>query len=235
MKLVISKNLKTFKQMLSIIGSIGSETNMVLDETGMNMFVTTAGSVASKVTFDNSFFDEYTINDIEEKYGVFLNDLQEPLKRINKEVIIENNNGRINISSGGDKYTIPILEDVQTTINRLPEIEYKYNVSLTLKMLSDVVDKIRMTKGTVITFFEEDGVLKASSVNGMRKATVEITKSNGLSDRLPFGIDLLNPILLKDEVSIKLFLGKDKPLTVDYLKNNAHLIFVLAPRVGEEE
>ena len=234
MKITINENYKTFKFLIGILSSVGTETKMKFAPEGVKMVASLGGTTVIETSFKADFFDTYEVNG-EEEFGVMFKDLNTPIQKFTPPLTITDVDNRFIISSTKGEYKMPVLEDVSMAYADLPQFTHTFSVdNLKLNDFTEAVNLVSATGSRVVTFYTENNKLMAKSVNGTREMTTELVDvENEMADKLFLTVDLLKPILLKTQDEVRVCLEKDKPLVVHYDSNGASMRFVVAPRVDD--
>lgn len=232
MKIKLKDNTKIFQDLLGIMNKVTNEVKLTFNSEGLVLFGMSGGTTAVKQQFGTDFFEEYVVGEEQEEYGVMLNDLVKPLKKMKDEFTLENVENRLVLTGGKDKYTLPIIEDVSSGPGELPTIEYTYNATTTFAVLAEALDKLSIVGADMMWFFTEDGKLKVRSKSNTREFVTEICDSEEeLVGEPLFSIKLITELLTKSTDNIKLNLLNENPLTLVYENNGAVMTALVAPRI----
>ena len=231
MKIKVEKNLTTFKKIITFIGKIGSETNIVFKEEGISIMVTGDGNTACSIKFNKDFFEEY---EGEGKFGIIITDLNNLLKKAVDSVTIEEHEDRLLIKSGRMKAYAPLISDIEG-YDKMPEIITEYKVDLTMLKLTEALDQLALIKPDEVEFEIREKKLYLKCENGLRTMEIELMDTEDIKLNVSIGMAYLMYLCSKTSDIITLHLKDATPLLATYTKDGAELEYFVAPRIGNNK
>lgn len=233
-----------FKTIFKSISSIIDEVILECDEEGIRL----RSLDRSHITFiglelKNELFTEY-ICDTPEKISIDTTEFMKVLNRCkNNDVLgLTTDEGNLIITFAGDAtrtFRIKFI-DLEYESPQPPSVEYNTCVELPTDILTDAMADIEIfgDKITILTdedyiMFNNEGEFGDTEMKYLHGQTINE------STRSVFALEKLKDIMKASKISdmIDLYLGDDKPLTIDFEIGNdeGKLSFLLAPRIDDSE
>jgi len=231
MKVKIKDGLNQFKMIMTIAKNMGNETNLIFNNDGLTLYVNNQNVSILKGVFAPEFFEEYDITE-DVKYGVFVSNIFNPAKKMTGEITIQEEKGQLFIKDDKINYNLPIIDDVDT-LERIPEIDYNYNVDFSLSSLCDGLSTMGLIDSDGVKLFTENGKLMMCSIHDIRGATHTICDAPDTEHTVKIGKQFLKDVALSTPDIIRMYMKSDAPLSIEYEKDNLNFVVIIAPRVGE--
>ncbi|MDK2790303.1 MAG: proliferating cell nuclear antigen [Methanothermococcus sp.] len=238
-------NAKDFKKIVDAMSNLVDEICFEVDENGIKASAMDPSHVALvSVNLPKEAFDEYVadIHDI----GIDLEALKKFMSRgkSNEKMILEldEEKNKLNITFKNEatrKFSIA-LYDVSSTNLKVPEIEYPNEILIkaggfveALKDAELVNDHVTLkVDNDVFTVYSKGDLNQSETVFENGSETILDLKIDSPS-RSTFNLAYLKDITKStsaDDV-LKIYLGSDMPVKIEYEIANANLLFLLAPRI----
>lgn len=238
-------NTKDFKKIVDAMSNLVDEICFEVDENGIKASAMDPSHVALvSVNLPKEAFDEYVadIHDI----GIDLEALKKFMSRgkSNEKMILEldEEKNKLNITFKNEatrKFSIA-LYDVSSTNLKVPEIEYPNEILIktggfveALKDAELVNDHVTLkVDNDVFTVYSKGDLNQSETVFENGSETILDLKIDSPS-RSTFNLAYLKDITKStsaDDV-LKIYLGSDMPVKIEYEIANANLLFLLAPRI----
>lgn len=238
-------NAKDFKKIVDAISNLVDEICFEVDENGIKASAMDPSHVALvSVNLPKEAFDEYVadIHDI----GIDLETLKKFMSRgkSNEKMILEldEEKNKLNITFKNEatrKFSIA-LYDISSTNLKVPEIDYPNEVLIKAGGFVEALKDAELVNDHV-TLKVDDGVFTVYSKGDLNQS--ETVFENGSETILDLKIDspsrsTFNLAYLKDITKstsaddvLKIYLGSDMPVKIEYEIASANLLFLLAPRI----
>ena len=233
-----------FKTIFKSISSIIDEVILECDEEGMRL----RGLDRSHITFiqlelKNELFTEY-ICDTPEKISIDTTELMKVLNRLkSKDVLgLTTDEGNLIITLTGDAtrtFRIKFI-DLEYESPQPPRVEYNTCIELPTELLTDSLADIEVF-GDRITIQTDEDYIMFSNEGDFGDTEMKYLHGQTINEttRSVFALEKVKDIMKASKISdiIDLYLGNDKPLTIDFEIGNdeGKLSFLLAPRIDESE
>lgn len=230
MKIKIEKNRKTFELFLDFLHKLGTEIKMVFSPEQLSMTTSHSGQIVLNTTFKKDFFEEYDIAGEKEEINLYLNDIKQAVKKSEGAITVEEKEGALEITDGKNLFKMPTLVELDNP-QELPPIEYDYSIDFTFSDMLKALEKVKLSGSEVVEIFTDDGMLKFKSREGIREIVAAVKEAPQLSGKIYMGISLLENVADKSTDKYTMFLKEDFPLKIEYNKDGAVMIFMVAPRV----
>lgn len=233
-----------FKTIFKSISSIIDEVVFECDEEGMRLRALDRSHITFiQLDLQSELFIEY-ICDTPEKISIDTLEFMKVLDRCknNDVLILTTDEGNLILTFSGDAtrtFRIKLI-DLEYESPQPPALDYNTCIELPTDILKDAMadievfgDKITIKTDEDYIIFNNEGEFGDTEMKYLHGQT--ITEST----RSVFAIDKLKDIMKASKISdmIDLYLGNDKPLTIDFEIGNSEgkLSFLLAPRIEEDE
>jgi proliferating cell nuclear antigen len=197
----------------------------------------------------SSAFDEYEC-DVTTNIGLNLLSFLTVLKRANVNdkltVNLDEKENKLEIILEGDskrKFAIPLIELRKEEVPQVDKLDFTADAEVRADILEQGINDADIIADSIIIELSEDNLRMFASGNSSKselklfRGTDVLTKLNVkemVSSR--YSIDYLKKMIKGSKISdkVKIMLGKDFPLRMDFIGEDASLSIVLAPRVSEE-
>ncbi|MGM5484127.1 MAG: proliferating cell nuclear antigen (pcna) [Nanobdellota archaeon] len=249
MKLVLSEP-KYFKDSISIISELVSETRIKVSNTGLTIISMDPANVAMVIfKLLSSCFSEYKVES-ETEIGLNLNNLKQVLKRVEVSDIMEletsDNNSRLDITVKGRvtrKFSLPMitLDDKE---QKEPNLEFNVDVTMPATLLSSaiedadvVADSVSIIGNTNKMTVSAEGDLNKVEVDIENSDEVKITNKAEATVKSKYSIEYLKKLIAGSKISdnVQISFSNDYPMKMSFVSvDKASLSFILAPRVDNE-
>jgi proliferating cell nuclear antigen PCNA len=187
-------------------------------------------------------FDEYKLEEPVE-LSIDLKTLVNVLKRVEQELVIklkEGENVLVLLSEGAVKkrFNIPLIEASEESL-KVPNITFETEVELDSSIFKNAIADTSII-GEYVTIRVEGDALFFSSKADENAVEIRVDKENCISFKKKDAKSHLSLEYLKDMAKIsdiktlnkvKLSLGNDLPLRLDFAGDYTNILFFLAPRV----
>ena len=255
MKLVL-KNGKIFGSVVGAIASLMDEVTVSITHDGLSVRAMDPGHVAlADLRMSRAAFEEYAVeSDLE--LGIDLGRLNTILKRAGSKDRVElalSEDGsalRVTLSTAqGDEVTIsnsttrrfdlPLI-DVGEEEFPEPELGFPAKVEIDPKVLSEGIKDAEIVSDHVTLRADEDA-LYISARGDLGSVEVRVEKEQAISFtceepcRSMFSIEYLKDMLRAGDMAetVRINLGSDIPLKLEFVAEGVSLSFLLAPRIEE--
>jgi proliferating cell nuclear antigen len=233
-----------FKTIFKSISSIIDEVILECDEEGIRLRSLDRSHITFiQLNLKNELFTEY-ICDTPEKISIDTTELMKVLNRLkSKDVLgLTTDEGNLIITLAGDAtrtFRIKLI-DLEYETPQPPNMDYNTCIELPTGILTDAMadievfgDKITIRTDEDYIMFNNDGEFGDTEMKYLHGQSISETT------RSVFALEKLKDIMKASSISdiIDLYLGDDKPLTIDFEIGNdeGKLSFLLAPRIDDSE
>jgi proliferating cell nuclear antigen len=244
-KLVL-KNNEVFKNMISLINELVNEVTLEFNEKGLTSLSIDPANVAmNKLFFDKKNFSEY---DVKENIIVTinLNKFKEIIKRAgNDDLIIlklSNESFKVQLKNKSVRtFSIPLIVDYEKS-KEMPELKFDCVAMIKTQLLKEAVDDVVIV-GESMTFNVNKTLFSVISSNDLSNVLIEVNSEDCVINlsggvecvKSKFSVEYLKKMFsVKLCDSLKLFLGNEYPLKVEFSNDLFNMVFVLAPRVEND-
>lgn len=245
MKLVL-KNGKIFGSVVGAIASLMDEVTVSITRDGLSVRAMDPGHVAlADLRMSRAAFEEYAVeSDLE--LGIDLGRLNTILKRAGSKDRVELSTSedgsalRVTISNSTTRrFDLPLI-DVGEEELRVPELEFPAKVEIDPKVLSEGIKDAEIVSDHVTLRADEDAVY-ISARGDLGNVEVEVNREQALNFEVAepcksmFSIEYLKDMLKASDMAetVRINLGSDIPLKLEFLAEGVTLSFLLAPRIEE--
>jgi proliferating cell nuclear antigen len=245
MKLVL-KNGKIFGSVVGAIASLMDEVTVSITRDGLSVRAMDPGHVAlADLRMSRAAFEEYAVeSDLE--LGIDLGRLNTILKRAGSKDRVELSTSedgsalRVTISNSTTRrFDLPLI-DVGEEELRVPQLEFPAKVEIDPKVLSEGIKDAEIVSDHVTLRADKDA-LCISARGDLGNVEVRVGKEQALSFEVSepcksmFAIEYLKDMLKAGDMTetVRISLGSDIPLKLEFLAEGVNLSFLLAPRIEE--
>jgi len=197
----------------------------------------------------SSAFDEYEC-DINTNIGLNLLNFLTVLKRANINdkltLSLDEKENKFEIILEGDskrRFAIPLIELRKEEVPQVDKLDFTADAEVRADVIEQGINDADIVADSIIIELTDSNLRMFASGNSSKselklfKGTDVLTKLNAkeiVSSR--YSIDYLKKMIKGSRISdkVKIMLGKDFPLRMDFTGEDAFLSIVLAPRVSEE-
>lgn len=245
MRLVVSST-KALKSIVDSISSLINEAKLVVSPKSISMRAMDAGHVVLvDMKMSRTAFEEYHVDGSME-LGIDLSRLSAILKRAGSS-------DKIGLSLSEDASALAItiqntavrcfnlpLVDVKEEDLRIPQLDFSAEVEVDPKILSEGIkdaeifsDNVTLSCDSENLYISANGYLGGVEVKVSREQALNFEVSEPC--RSTFAVDYLRYMLRAVDAAstVRLHLGTDIPVKLDFLAEGVELSFLLAPRVEE--
>ncbi len=242
------ESAKNFKKVVDTLATLLDEVTLKIDEDGIKAIAMDPSHVALvSLNIPRIAFDSYDIDE-EKEIGI---DLEIAKKIFNRakakdKLILEldEEKNKLNIifeNTGKRKFSISLLEGVSTA-TKVPEIEYVNYVMIKGDAFKEALKDAKLFSDFVTLMIDEEKfVVYAKSEINETESIFEKDSSAVLSfecnenAKSSFNLEYLEDMVkgVGSGDVLKIYLGNDMPLKMEYSLAGAELLFFLAPRIEE--
>jgi proliferating cell nuclear antigen len=233
---------KILSDVISIISELVTEVRIKVDKDGLRIVAIDPANVALVSFILPSYaFSEFEVT--EETLGVSLDSLRSVLKRcsLGSTLVMqtEDNMLRIEIHDKIKRVFTLALIDIESEDKQVPNLEFSSNVEMSSFDFSDAVEDCAIVADSC-SFSIKEGKYTIEG-KGLNSAKNEFSgdevKISGIDSRARYSLEYLRKFSkaakLADNVHIAF--ADDYPLKLEFRTEKVELIFVLAPRVENED
>lgn len=243
MELIIPQpKVKEFVKAFTAISSVIPEIALNLDEMGMKVHHTDPANVSyAEIVIKKEFFNSFVIGD-DKHVGVNASNFTKSVSRCTGgNVTIKTVNNQMVISSDKRKFELPIIDvESQKELSKFdkPELS-KYKVkTIELKSAIDDINTLISNKETGSFEIQFSGTLfvKYNNMGKGYEQDIEPIEKEGNNQKSSFAIDYFEKMLVTECETVKLVMGVDSPIEINYVVNeHLDIRFVLAPRITDAD
>jgi proliferating cell nuclear antigen len=191
-------------------------------------------------------FDEYEVDETL-VLGIDLDRLNTILKRagaedkITLEVDSENNALRIRLKNASTRtFNLPLIEVSEEEL-KVPDLEFPCVVEINSKIISEGIKDAEIVSDHVVLKIDENNLyIKARGDLG--NVEIKAAKDEAISfdvkqdTRSMFSLEYLKDMIKASDIAdtVKISLGDNIPVKMDFLSSDIKLSFLLAPRIESE-
>lgn len=241
-------NADKLRKIFETIGNIVDEVVIKVEEEGIKIRAIDPGHIAL-VDFEMSknAFDEYDVAS-PAKLGIDLKPLVNVLKRAEDNVVLELKDGAtLVVSSFGNvkkRFEIPLIDITEEAL-KIPELNFEAEVEMQSSVLKNAISDASVF-GEQVTISVNDNEIAFITKSDENVSETKIDKDNCFSfslkavndkkeARSTFTLEYLEDIIKIADIidKVKIFVGTDIPLKLEFANENIKIIFFLAPRIAE--
>ncbi|MFQ5975462.1 MAG: proliferating cell nuclear antigen (pcna) [Candidatus Hydrothermarchaeales archaeon] len=244
---VTMSDSKLLKSSVDAISNLIDEAGISVDEEGLKLRAMDPAHVAlvdfqlSKEAFDNFEVTEPVV------LGVDLERLNTILKRAGPgEMIImdldeDKNMLRIKIKNTSTRtFSLPLI-DVADEELKVPSLDFPSSVEVLPSVLKEAIKDAEIVSDHV-TLKTDENSLHISAKGDLGNVGVKILKDDAIEFLSGgevgsmFSLEYLSDMMKASDLAdtVKINLGNDIPVRLDFKAENVHLLFLLAPRIESE-
>jgi len=236
---VVLADPKEFIDSLNIVGKLVSEAEFKLSKDGLKIVAMDPANVAMVIfNFKAAGFINFDCPE-DAGYGVNFSQLMPVLKRLKgKDAVTIGFGDKIFIKSTGREFEIPILADIETTKDKIPELEFKATVRAKSEEVAEAIEDIKLVTENSGRLVCNKGKFAIIGEGDLSKADVDlvptevvVTQEETVEGR--YSVEYLGKMMdgkkISDEVTLRY--SKDYPLKLEFKSGSIELAFILAPRV----
>ncbi len=237
---------KLLKNIVDVISNFVDEVNFRVNEDGISIRAMDSSRVALlDIKIGREILEEFEL-DQEEVIGIDLDRFEKILKRakaknsVGLEKETEENVLKVIIRNGARRqFELPLIEVAEEEI-RIPELDYKASVEIDADYFLEIIKDVDVISDYV-TFSANEDMLRISGRGELGSVNVTFRRDEALSFNVSepceatFGVEYLKDILSGAKIAdtVRINLGKDLPLKLEFVIPGCKLVFYLAPRVEE--
>jgi len=246
----VTKNPRLLRDSIDTVSQLIDDGLFKLKREGIELSAADRATV-SFVDFKlkSSAFDEYQC-DVNTNIGLNLLNFLTVLKRANVNdkltLNLDEKENKLEIILEGvskRKFAIPLIELRKEEVPQVGKLEFTADAEVRADVIEQGINDADIIADSIIIELSDDNIRMFASGNSSKselklfKGTDVLTKLNAkeiVSSR--YSIDYLKKMIKGSRISdkVKIMLGKDFPLKMDFEGKDASLSIVLAPRVSEE-
>lgn len=242
-------NADKLRKIFETISNIVDEVVIKVEEDGIKIRAIDPGHIALvDFEMDKSAFDEYEVPS-SVKLGIDLKPLVNVLKRAEDNVIFElkESGAALVVSSFGNvkkKFEIPLIDITEEQL-KIPELNFEAEVEMQSNVLKSAISDASVF-GEQVTISVNENEIAFITKSDENVSETKIEKDNCFSfglkttnekkeARSTFTLEYLEDIIKIADIidKVKIFVGTDIPLKLEFLNESVKIIFFLAPRIAE--
>ena len=245
----ISIQAAILKDALKAVSGLVDEVKLTIKTDGLSIIAMDKSNIAmvtlelpkaSAIEWETEATEE-----VDEILNMELAGLMTVLKRADKTDIITlvSDGARLNVSlTGNRKYKVPLLDLAEDKTQKVPQLTHKYSVTIDSAKLVSALEDASITASDGVQFLGTKTSFVLKSEGDAKLSIAEVTLTGGdvkieteeEKTACKFSTEYLNKMVLKLGTSVKLKLGEDYPLKLEYKTEKFEVAFILAPRVSNE-
>lgn len=240
--LVKLDNPKIFSDVISIISEIVTEVKIRIDKQGLSIVAIDPANVAL-VAFNipSAAFSTFEAN--EEVIGVSLDNLRAILRRcsVGSSLIIqtEDNSLKIEIHDKIKRSFLLALINIETEDKAIPSLEFASKIEMSSQDFSEAIEDCSIV-ADACSFLIKDRrfVIEAKSLNSARNEfSSDEVKIEGNEGRAKYSLEYLQKFTKACKLTekVRINFSDDYPLRLEFNTQQIGLVFILAPRVENED
>lgn len=240
--LVKLDNPKIFSDVVSIISELVTEVKIKVDKQGLSIVAIDPANVAL-VAFNipSTAFSSFEAN--EEVLGVSLDNLKSVLKRCSpgSSLIMqsEDNNLKVEINDKIKRSFSLALINIEAEDKAVPSLEFSSKIEMNSVDFAEAIEDCAVVADAA-SFVIKDGkfIIEAKGLNSAKNEfSSDEVKIEGINNKSKYSLEYLQKFAkatrLTDKVRINL--SDDYPLRLEFNTQQIGLVFILAPRVENED
>ena len=236
------ENPKILSDIIGIISELVSEVKLKVDMNGMSIIAIDPANVAL-VSFKLPASSFSALEATSEILGISLDSLKNVLRRcsIGSSLVMKTEDNFLNIEIHDKitkKFTLALIE-IDTEDKQVPSLEFTSKVEMSS---SDFLDSVEdcMIVADACTFAVKEGkfIVEAKGLNSAKNEfSGDEAKIEGGESKSRYSLEYLQKFTKGTRVSdkVKINFSDDYPLRLEFNTANIALVFILAPRVENED
>ena len=240
--LVKLENPMSFAKVIEIISELVTEVRIKVNEFGMSITAMDPANVAMvNFKIPKSAFSQFESG--EEVLGINLDNLKQVLKRCNASsaLTMEKKENLLNIQIQDRikrNFTLSLI-DIEAEDKKLPDLEFSSLIEISSIDLVNSIDDCAVVADSC-SFIVKDGkfIIKAKSLNSaMSEFSGDEAKIEAENCKAKYSLEYLQKFMKGSKIceKITLHFAEDHPLKIDFKNSDIELVFILAPRVENED
>ena len=240
--LVKLENPLSFSKVIEIISELVTEVRIKVNESGMSITAMDPANVAMvNFKIPKSAFSQFESG--EEVLGVNLDNLKQILKRCSSSssLSMEKKDNLLSIQIQDRikrNFTLNLIE-IESEDKNLPDLQFSSLVEISSVDLINSIDDCRVVADSC-SFIIKDGkfVIEAKSLNSaMSEFSGDEAKIEAENCKAKYSLEYLQKFMKGAKLceKITLHFAEDHPLKIDFKNSEIELVFILAPRVENED
>ena len=240
--LVKLDNPKIFSDAISIISELVTEVKIKVDKQGLSIVAIDPANVAL-VAFNipSSSFSQFEAS--EEVLGVSLDSLKSVLKRCspgsNLVMQTEDNSLKIEIHDKIKRVFSLALINIETEDKAVPNLEFSCKLEIPSQdFLEAVEDCAIVADSCSLAVKEQRFIMEAKGLNSARNEfSQDEVKIEGTDAKAKYSLEYLQKFTKACKLTekMRISLSEDYPLRLEFSTPQIALVFILAPRVENED
>jgi proliferating cell nuclear antigen len=246
----VTKDSKLLRDSIDTISQLIDDGLFMAGKDGMKMMAADRAMV-SFVDFrlKASAFDEYEC-DSDVSIGLNMINFLTILKRANSNdkltLTLNDNDNKLDVILQGDsrrKFSIPLIEISKEDMPQIDQLKFGASAKVRADILEQGITDADIVADSVMIGISPES-MRMSAEGTSSKAEMNLEKGNeALSDleasedvSSRYSLEYLKKMIKGSRISdiVKVNMGKDFPLKLDFVGENASLSLVLAPRIADE-
>lgn len=240
--LIKLENPMSFLKVIEIISELVTEVRIKVNEFGMSITAMDPANVAMvNFKIPKSAFSQFESGN--EVLGVNLDNLKQILKRCNANspLTMEKNENILNIQIQDRikrNFTLNLIE-IDTEDKNLPNLDFSSLIEINSIDLINSIDDCAVVADSC-SFIVKDGkfIIEAKSLNSaMSEFSSDEVKIEAENCKAKYSLEYLQKFMKGSKICEKIILhfAEDHPLKIDFKNPNIELVFILAPRVENDD
>ncbi|MBM3233524.1 proliferating cell nuclear antigen (pcna) [Candidatus Pacearchaeota archaeon] len=233
---------KILSDVIGIISELVTEVKIKVDRDGLRIVAIDPANVAL-VSFilPNHAFSSFEVTD--ETLGVGLDSLKSILRRAGagSSLIMqtEDNTLKIEIQDKIKRVFTLALIDIEAEDKQVPNLDFSSKIEMSSQDFSDSIEDCSIVADSC-SFAVKDSkfIIEAKGLNSARNEfSGDEVKIDGINAKSKYSLEYLQKFSKAGKLTdkIKINFSDDYPLKIEFKAEKAELVFVLAPRVENED
>jgi proliferating cell nuclear antigen len=237
---------KMLKSSIDAVSNMIDEAGVNVTEDGIRLKAMDPAHVALvDLELSKDAFDEYEATE-PLVLGLDLERFNTILKRCGSDKIFlqfDSDNNALSIkfkNSSTRTFSLPLIEVSEEEL-KVPTLEFPCKIEIDPRILSEGIKDAEIVSDHVVLRVDEN-TLYISAKGDLGNVEVKVSKDEAKlfevsqSCRSMFSIEYLKDMIKASDVaeSVRIFLGDNIPVKMDFIAENARLSFLLAPRIESE-
>lgn len=244
----VTQNPRLLRDSIDTIAQLIDDVIVKINKDGIEI-VAADRAIVSVVNFKlkSSAFEKFVCEG-EKEIGINLQSLLTFLKRASSsdKMTLELKDSKFEILLEGTstrKFALPLIEVSKREIPEIAKLEFKAALEIKSSVLEQGINDADLIADSVIFDVSENELKMLSKGNGS-KAELVLEKGNDALLSLVvkenvdsrYSLEYLKKMIKASKISdrVKLSIGKDFPMKLEFLGENASLLMILAPRVSDD-
>ncbi len=236
---------KILRNVFGAVGNLVDEVRLEVKESGLHLRAMDPAHVALvDLEMKKEIFEEYEIDE-EKALGIDLDKFLTVIKRAKSKdtMIFEDKEEYLRVTIEGTatrSFDLPLI-DVGEEEVRVPELDYPCVMEIDPEAFEAGIKDVKTVSDHATLSASEDGFsMKAMGDLGSVEIFIEKNKMLTFDVSEPaksmFSIEYLEDILKASKIadSVKIYLGNNIPVKLEFLAPGIKLTYILAPRIEEE-